>query len=230
MTYLPFILTSRDQIILHYYQSQSAAEESASSIRTLDVQVFAVQADASHPDFGTKIITAATSAFPSRTIDILVNTAAVAHYSEDSASFSIEDFDTVFHANVRGPALLIQAALPHLTSPGARIINIGSIVARTSANVGNLYAGSKAALTAMTPGWAYDLAPKGITANMVVPGPVATDSVGPEDQPLMVRTRAMQMITRNGEPREVEEVVGFLAGDGSSFVTGQIWNVDGGVH
>lgn len=147
----------------------------------------------------------------------------------DLASFTPEDFNSEFNVNVRSIFLLIQASEKHLTAPGARIVNISSVAARFGVAPANFYAGSKAALHAMSRGWSEYFASRGITVNVALLGPIETDLVFPEDDPYTQRFRHDQHIKRNGTPQECADAILFLASPGSAFVTGHVLNIDGGL-
>lgn len=198
-------------------------------LQDIGVKAIAVQADASNLSFGETIVNATLQAFPGRKINIIVNNAGDARFANSIMEARVEEFDDMFYANVRGPFLLLQAALPHLASPGGRIINVGSGISRMGSRFANLYSATKGALNSMTLGWAEQLGEKGITVNVVAPGPIDTDYVPPEEHELVQKFRMAQHIKRNGTATEVANVILFVASSQSSFVTGQVLAVDGGL-
>ncbi|TAQ91270.1 hypothetical protein B7494_g426 [Chlorociboria aeruginascens] len=216
-------------LLLTYNSNKSAAEAVVANLQSLGVKVVAVQANASSATFGEDLIKATLQAFPGRKIDIIVNNAGNATFQDAPQNAALDEFDALFHPNVRGPHLLIKAALPYLSSPGGRIVNIGSIVARTGSKYAAFYSSSKAALSTLSLAWAEELGEKGITVNVVSAGPTATDYAPPEEAPLTQKFRAQQYIKRNGTIEEVAHVILFAASPGASWVTGQVLGADGGL-
>lgn len=215
-------------MVIQYNSSAAAAEETVTKLRSLGVQAAAVKADASSPDFGKVLVDATLKAFKTNTIDILVNNAGTAVLNgEGISSVGLDDWDNVFHVNVRGPFLLIQAALPYMKE-GGRIVNVSSIIARLGSMMLPVYGASKGAVNAMTIALSEELGPKGITINIVAPGPIKTD-LSMEGSPIAVRLRNNQHIKREGTAKEVADTILFVASPGASYITGQLIGVDGGI-
>jgi NAD(P)-dependent dehydrogenase (short-subunit alcohol dehydrogenase family) len=162
-------------------------------------------------------------------VDIVVNDAANA-LTQPLGAFTPEAWQKSFDVNLRGPVFLVQAALPHLErSEHASIINVISAGAFLfSANVA-MYGAAKAALMSFTRSMAADFAPRGIRVNALAPGTVDTDMVRanpPEQQQAMANASPMR---RAASPDEMVGPAIYLASDASSFMTGQVLLVDGGL-
>ncbi|YCK39375.1 SDR family NAD(P)-dependent oxidoreductase [Actinomadura sp. ATCC 39365] len=165
-----------------------------------------------------------------RGLDILVNNAGIAS-TVPIAHLTPAEFERVMTINVTTPFFVIQRALP-LLNDGGRIINMGSTASRLAVTTQIGYTISKAALEAMAPTLANELGRRGITVNTVAPGAVRTDmTAGYTSIPEVVA--ALESITalgRLGEPEDVADVVGFLAGPAGRWVTGQTIDVSGGTY
>ena len=161
-------------------------------------------------------------------VDILVNNAGC-ELARPAADVTASDFAHVYDLNVRAVALMTAAVIPHLPPSGGRIINIGSIGGRSGYKDFSLYCSSKAAVEGLTRCYAAELGPKGHTVNTVCPGPVSTDMLnGIPKEIVENQLRNTPLENRRGSTDDIAQVVGFLAEEGSRWVTGQTISASGG--
>ncbi|MFF5515776.1 SDR family oxidoreductase [Streptomyces coeruleorubidus] len=209
-------------VAVGYVNGKEAAEDVVRAVEELGRRAVAVRADAADAAEAAGAVTAAVEALGG--LDILVNNAGVGVLGP-LETLSLADVDRVLAVNVRGVFLTSQAAAARMPE-GGRIITIGSCMAqRVPGPGGTLYATSKAALAGMTKALARELGGRGITANLVHPGPIDTD-MNPADGPYAAGQAAMTALGRFGTADEVASMVAYLAG--ATYVTGAEFAVDGG--
>jgi acetoacetyl-CoA reductase/3-oxoacyl-[acyl-carrier protein] reductase len=173
-------------------------------------------------------------------LDVLVNNAGIT-IDKTVLKMTDEDWYKVLAVNLSGAFFLSQAALPHMIERGTgRIINISSIIGSTG-NIGQAnYAASKSGLFGLTKTLAREACFQlqragklqedsiGLTVNAVAPGFIATEMLEHIPEKVLDRIRAQIPVGRLGRPDEIARVVHFLASDHSSFITGAVWDVNGG--
>jgi 3-oxoacyl-[acyl-carrier protein] reductase len=163
-------------------------------------------------------------------LDILVNNAAI---TRDTLALrmKLEDWDAVLRTNLTGAHLCIQQALGAMLKQRAgRIINISSVVAETG-NAGQAnYVASKAGLIGLTRAIAVEVASRNITVNAIAPGFIATPMTDPLSQELKGKMKSMIPLGRFGSDRDVAAAIVFLASDEAGYITGQVLDVNGGLH
>lgn len=166
--------------------------------------------------------------------DVLVNNAGI-HPKKDGGKFMIEDISTaqwneVMAVNLAAPFVFARAVLPMMKRHRwGRIINIGSRGGRTASPVASAhYAATKAGMVGFNRILALEGAPYGITANVVAPGPIETAMTVQSTPEVRAAFAKSVPLGRYGDPGEIASVVLFLSGEGSSFMTGAVIDVNGG--
>jgi 3-oxoacyl-[acyl-carrier protein] reductase len=209
-------------VVVHYRSSAADAESVAAEVRGLGRRAETVQADVTRAEEVRGMLAAQEE------LHVLFNNAGV--YPPGTLdSLTGEEWDEVFAVNARGPFLVTQAALPLLAAADeARVINIGTVMAYRGAP-GNLhYVAAKASLIGLTRVLARELAPRGITVNMIVPSMVETETAERDYPGISDGVVADQAILRYEQPEDLIGLLVFLASRESAFVTGQTILIEGG--
>ncbi|KAF4998706.1 hypothetical protein FGRMN_3032 [Fusarium graminum] len=212
-------------VVINYSSDRAPAEELVGKIGS--ERALAVQADVSNISEIEKLVQATVDKFGR--IDCVMANAAVAPMN-DLEGTTEETFDKSFNLNVKGPYFLVQKAVPHMSS-GGRVILVSSGVLHQSQVAPRylLYASTKGSVEQMTRILAKDLGPKGITVNAIAPGPTATEMFFKgKSQELIDTIAGFSPLGRLGKPEEIAELAAFLAGSGSSWVSGQVIGANGG--
>ncbi|MFB0629721.1 SDR family oxidoreductase [Streptomyces sp. AB3(2024)] len=215
-------------VAVHYGGNEAAARQTVALIEEAGGRAFPVRARFGEVDAVGRLFDGLTEGLAGRGLDILVNNAGMSSGSSVD-TLGLEELANLLTVNVVTPFFVIQRALT-LLNDGGRIINMGSTASRFAVTTQIGYTITKAAIEAMAPSLANELGRRGITVNTVAPGAVRTDmTAGYTAIPEVVA--ALESITalgRLGEPEDVADVVGFLAGPHGRWVTGQTVDVSGG--
>lgn len=214
-------------VVVNCQHGVQAAEETAALCREKGAQALVVQADVSTPEGCEALFSQVQKAFGR--VDILVNNAGV---TRDNLIMRLteEDYDKVLNTNLKGAFLCCKAASRLMMRQRyGRIVNLSSVVGLRGNAGQTAYAASKAGVIGLTKSLAKELASRGVTANAVAPGYIATDMTAALTE--AARADMVQQIPagRPGQPQEVARAVAFLADEQSSYITGQVLCVDGGM-
>jgi 3-oxoacyl-[acyl-carrier protein] reductase len=215
-------------VVVNYRGNQAAAEESLAAIVDSggkgELSQFDIAVEEQVEESLKKVVDAHGK------LDILVNNAGV---TADNLLIRMKptDWDQVIGVNLKGTVLCTKIATRHMIGQRyGRIINISSVVGQTG-NVGQaLYAASKAGIIGFTKTVAREVATRGITVNAVAPGFIETDMTAKLPEKLREEFVKKIPMGRFGTCTEVAEMIVFLAGAGTGYVTGQVFNVNGGLY
>jgi 3-oxoacyl-[acyl-carrier protein] reductase len=211
-------------VVLTYERDKERAAEVVARIAAVGRRGFALQVDSANVPALTWAVDEVVASLGR--LDILVNNAGV-FLIGPLEHLGVAEFDHTIAVNVRAPYMASQAAARHMRA-GGRIVSIGSNVAERAPFPGfSLYALSKTALIGMTKGLARDLGPRGITVNLVHPGPTETET-NPAHGPQGQYMSGMTALGHYATPRDIASTVAYLTGAEARYITGASISVDGG--
>lgn len=214
-------------IALNYRTENEALENLKKEISEIGVECYPVQGDVSKAEDSERMTKEIIEHFEQ--IDVLVNNAGI---TKDNLILRMkeEEFTDVINVNLVGTFNITKNVIKYMTKKRyGKIINLSSVVG-ISGNAGQSnYAASKAGIIGFTKSIAKELASRNITANAVAPGFIQTDMTNVLKDEIKEAIEGTIPLKRLGTAEDVAKVVKFLASDESSYITGQVINVDGGM-
>mgnify|MGYP002946511086 CR=1 FL=1 len=215
-------------VVINYNGSRERAEEVKNEVESAGGKAVIIQCNVADFDACKEFIE--TVIKEQGRIDILVNNAGI---TKDGLlmKMSEEDFDKVLDTNLKGTFHTIRAALRQMIRQrSGRIINMASVVG-VHGNAGQAnYAASKAGMIALAKSIAQELGSRGIRANAIAPGFILTDMTAALSDEVRAEWAKKIPLRRGGTPEDVANIATFLASDMSSYVSGQVIQVDGGMN
>lgn len=219
-------------VAVNYQRQAEAAESVCRAITEGGGSALAIQADVSVKSDVISMIDHVARELGGP--DVLVNNAGLL-YGGQLLDYDEDEFDLMWRTNVKGVLYCSQAAAPRMIERGwGRIVNLASNAAIGTALPGTtLYAVTKGAVLTLTKRMAFELSPRGITVNAVLPGFTKTDMVLSGKSPaeverLLKDVAGRSLVGRTGEPGDIARVTGFLCSPASGYMTGQFLMADGG--
>ncbi|XKH57858.1 SDR family oxidoreductase [Citricoccus nitrophenolicus] len=162
-------------------------------------------------------------------VDVLVANAGIAERKGPLHELDVDHWRAVLDIDLTGVALSMKHALRHMSAQGSgSVVAISSIIGLVGQAGSGPYSAAKAGVANLVRSAGLGYAPTGIRVNAVAPGYVETPLTAGLDESVRSQMTARQPIGRLGTPKEVAEVICFLASDAASFVTGAVWSADGG--
>lgn len=214
-------------IAILYVGDEAEGKAAQEKVAALGVKAELYMCDVSNFDESKAVVEKVIEDFGG--IDILVNNAGI---TRDTLVLKMDekDFDAVINVNLKGAFNMIKHTYSHfMRKRSGKIVNVSSIVG-LNGNAGQVnYSASKAGIIGMTKSVAKELAGRGVTVNAVAPGFIDTSMTGVLPEKVRKEMSAGIPMKRIGAPEDVANVIAFLCSDASSYVTGEVIRVDGGM-
>ena len=214
-------------VVINYVSDKTDVEKLEKEFEKRKVESLIIKADVSKAEEVDNVVTQAIDKFGK--IDVLVNNAGI---TKDNLlmRMSEEEFDRVIEINLKGTYLVTKAVSKYMMKKrSGSIINLSSVVG-VAGNAGQCnYSASKAGIIGFTKSIAKELASRNIRANAVAPGFIETDMTQVLSDTVKENIYSQIPLKRMGEAKEVAELIYFLGSEASSYITGQVINVDGGM-
>lgn len=214
-------------IVINYISSKTDVTELEKEFNEKGVRSLILRADVSNTDEVDNLVKKAIEKFGR--IDVLVNNAGI---TRDGLLMRMkeEDFDRVVEINLKGTFIVTKAVIPYMVKKReGNIINLASVVGVTG-NAGQCnYSASKAGIIGFTKSVAKELASRNIRVNAVAPGFIDTDMTSVLNEDIKKNINSQIPMKRMGTSKEIANVVYFLGSEASSYITGQVINIDGGM-
>ena len=214
-------------VVINYVSDKTNVEELKKKFEELKVECLIEKADVSKSEEVEQIVKKTIEKF--KKIDVLINNAGI---TRDGLLMRMkeEDFDKVIEINLKGTFLVTKSVIPYmLKKRDGKIINLASVVGVTG-NAGQCnYSASKAGIIGFTKSIAKELASRNIRANAIAPGFIDTDMTSVLSDEVKDSINAQIPMKRMGTAQEIANVAYFLGCEESSYITGQVINIDGGM-
>lgn len=214
-------------VVINYVSENTNIDELKDEFDKYSIESLIVKADVSKAEEVENAVKQAIEKFGK--IDVLVNNAGI---TRDTLLMRMkeEDFDKVIEINLKGTFLVTKAVTPYMMKRrNGRIVNLSSVVGVTGNAGQSNYSASKAGIIGFTKSVAKELASRDIRANAVAPGFIDTDMTNVLSDDVKANINAQIPMKRMGTAREIANVVYFLGSEESSYITGQVINIDGGM-
>jgi len=210
-----------------YHRGRESAEKFAAEMSKRGAKVSTHQGRVDDSDDCNRVVKEVMDQFGR--IDFLINNAGIT-VDKTVRKMTLDDWRQVLDVNLSGAFQMTKAVLEHMIERGSgRIVNISSVIGETG-NIGQAnYAASKAGLFGFSKSLALEMAQRGITVNCVAPGFIATEMVSAIPEAALAKVVEKIPQRRLGRPQEVARVVRFLLEDDSSYITGAVFNINGGL-